>query len=138
LRQSSRIGASRPAVPLMGMPMTGKVRPLPADPDWDRLLDAERRLEAELAAAHAEAQQRVARARAASAAAVPDAVAVAALAAAQEQADTERQRDALDRMAAQADARVRVLAEAPQALIDALAQLALAAALAEELAPEWR
>jgi hypothetical protein len=116
--------------------MTGKVRPLPADPDWDRLLDAERRLEAELAAAHAEAVERVAQARSASAA--PDPAALAAMAEAQEQADAERQRDALAEVAARAEARVRILTQAPDTLIDALAHRVLAAALADELPAEWR
>jgi hypothetical protein len=118
--------------------MTAKVRPLPADPDWDRLLDAERRLEAELTAAHAEAAERVAQARSASASAAPDPTALAAMAEAQEQADVERQRDALADVAARAEARVRILTQVPDTLIDALAHRVLAAALADELPAEWR
>ena len=116
----------------------GKVQPLPNDPDWARLLDAERSLESEIAAAQADAQERLARARAAAAAALPDPAALAALADAQELADRERQRRELARIAEQADATVGALIEAPDALIDALAQLALDAVLTDQLAAAHR
>jgi len=116
----------------------GQVQPLPNDPDWACLLDAERRLEAQIAAAQADARERLAQARAAAAAALPDPAALAALADAQELADRERQRRELARIAEQADATVGALTEAPDALIDALAQLALDAVLTDQLAAAQR
>lgn len=109
--------------------MQGKDHPLPHDPTWARLLDVERRLEAEIAAAEADARSRVAQARAARLSAAPDPQALAALAAAQEQADRERQRSELEHIAGEADTMVRTLAQAPDALIDALARLALDAVI---------
>jgi len=111
----------------------GKVQAHPTDPDWARLLDTERALEAQIAAAEADARTRVAAARAAAASAVPDPATTAALAAAEEQADVERQRRELARIAAEADTAVRALTQAPDTLIDALAQLALGAVLTDEL-----
>jgi hypothetical protein len=115
-----------------------EVQAHPADPDWARLLDAERALEGEIATAEAAARGRVAAARAAAAAAAPDPAAVAVLAAAQERSDIERQRGELARIAADADAAIGALTQAPDALIDALAQLALGAALTDELPPAPR
>jgi hypothetical protein len=112
-----------------GESVQGKDPPMPHDPTWDRLLDVERRLEAEIAAAEADASSRVAQARAACLSAAPDPQALAALAAAQEHADLERQRSELERIAADADAAVRTLATAPDALIDTLARVALDAAI---------
>jgi hypothetical protein len=118
--------------------MNGKVRPQPNDPDWVRLLDAERRLETEITAAQADARARVAQARLTAASAVPDVVDMAALAAAQEQADSERHRGELARIAEQSDTKVHALTEAPASVIDALAQLALDAALTDRLPTEQR
>jgi len=115
--------------------MNGKPQARANDPDWARLLEAERTLEAQIAAAQAQALERVAKARAAAASALPDAGAFAALAAAQEQADRERQRNRLAQTAAQADATVRALTEAPDSLIDDLARVALDAVLLDRLAP---
>jgi hypothetical protein len=111
--------------------MKGNVQQQPNDPDWARLLDAEQRLEAEIAAAQADAQERLARARAAAAAPDPDTL--AALAAEQEAADIERHRGELARISDQAETHERALAEAPDSLIDVLAQLALGAALTDRL-----
>jgi hypothetical protein len=117
-------------VPILGgEPVQGKVQPSPHDPTWDRLLDVERRLEAEIAAAEADASSRVAQARAACLSAAPDPQALAALATAQEQADRERQRSELERLAGEADTVVRTLAQAPDSLIDTLARLALDAVI---------
>ena len=113
--------------------MQGKVQAHPTDPDWARLLDTERALEAQIAAAEADARTRVDAARAAAASAVPDPATPAALAAAEEQADVERQRRELARIAADADAAIDALTRAPDALIDTLAQLALDAVLTDEL-----
>ncbi len=118
--------------------MNGKLRPPPNDPDWSRLLDAERRLEAEIAAARTESRERVAQARRTAASAVPDARALAALAAVQEQADMERYRGELAQIAEQADARVRALAQVPDSLIDALARVALDAVLTDRLPAQQR
>lgn len=118
--------------------MNGKLRPQPNDPDWKRLLEAEQRLEAEIVAAEAEARERVAQAREAALAAVPDPQAMAALAAAQEQADSDRHRAEIARIDAQAETTVRALTDAPDALIDALAQLALGAALTDQPLAENR
>jgi hypothetical protein len=114
-------------------PVQGKVLPQRNDPNWAGLLDAERKLEAEIAVAEADARARVANARAAAAAAAPDPEALAALAAAQEQAAIARQRRELAGLAETADARVRALTGAPESLVDALAQLALGAVLADKL-----
>jgi len=111
----------------------GKVQAHPTDPDWARLLDTEQALEAQIAAAEADARARVAAARAAAAAAVPDPAALAALAVAQEQADIEQHRRELARIAAEADTAVHALTQAPDPLVDALAQLALGAVLTDEL-----
>jgi len=118
--------------------MKGKVQQQPDDPDWARLLDAEHRLEAEISAAQVDAQARIAEARTSAAAAAPDLNALAALAAEQEAADIERHRSGLALIADQADTAARALAEAPDSLIDALAQLALGAALTDELAAVQR
>ncbi len=118
--------------------MQGEVQAHPTDPDWARLLDAERALEAEIAAAQAEARTRVAAARAAAAAAVADPAAVAALAATEERSDVDRQQRELARIDADADAAIGALARDPNPLIDALAQLALDAALTDELPPAPR
>jgi len=118
--------------------MNGKFRAPPSDPDWSRLLDAERRLEAEIAAAQAEALERVAQARSTAASAVPDAGALAALAAAQEQADRERHRGELAQIAERADARVHALTQAADSLIDTLARLALDAVLSDRLPAQQR
>jgi hypothetical protein len=117
------------ALPIGREPMTRKVRPPSKDPDWARLLATELELEADIAAAQAQARARVAQARSAAASATPDPVATELLAAAQERTDLERQRGELDQIAAQADARVRALTDAPAALLDALAQFALDAVL---------
>lgn len=117
-------------VPILGgEPVQGKDQALPHDPTWDRLLEVERRFEAEIAAAEADANSRVAAARAACSSAAPDPHAIAALAAAQEQAERERQRSELERIAGAADTAVRTLATAPDALIDTLARVALDAAI---------
>ena len=118
--------------------MNGKVPPPSRDPDWARLLEAERKLEAQIAAAQADARTRVAQARAAAAAAAPDPGALAELAATQEQADIEQHRAELARIAGQADTTVRALTDAPASLIEALAQLALGALLTDGLAVERR
>lgn len=116
--------------------MKGKVPPQPNDPNWAGLLDAEGKLEAEIAAAARDARARVANARAAAASALPDPEALAALAMAQEQADIERQRSELAHIVEEADTTVRALTQAPDSLIDALAQLALGAVLADKLPAE--
>ncbi len=113
--------------------MQGK-RPVPPnDPDWERLLDVERQLEAEIAGAEGEAHERVANARAAAASALPDPAALTALAAAQDQADRERQRGELARISERSAAAASALEEAPRSLIDTLAQLALGAVLTDKL-----
>ena len=119
-------------------PVQGEVQAHPTDPDWARLLDAERTLEGEIASAQAEARTRVAAARAAAAAAAPDPAAVAALAAVQERSDIERQRGEIARIDADADTAIGALARVPDPLIDVLAQLALGAALTDELPPAPR
>ena len=118
--------------------MNGKVRQRPQDTDWARLLDAERALEAQIAAAQTDARQRVAQARAAAAAATPDAVAMASLATEQQQVDTDQQRGELAHIAEQADTAARALAQAPDSLVDALACLALDAVLSDKPAAERR
>jgi len=125
-------------LPTGGKAMNGKVRPPPNDPDWSRLLDAERRLEAEIAAAQSEARERVAQARRTAASAVPDARALAAMAAAQEQVDRERHRGELAHIAERADAKVHALTLAPDSLIDTLARLALDAVLTDRLPAQQR
>jgi hypothetical protein len=116
----------------------GKVRAQPTDPDWVRLLDAERALEEQIAAAEADARSRVAQARAAAASATPESDATARLAAAEEQADAEQHRSALAHLAAEADAAVRALTQAPDSLIETLAQVALGAVLTDDLPAERR
>ncbi len=116
--------------------MNGKVQSHRTDPDWDRLLDTEARLEAEITAAEAEARERIARARAAAASALPDPDALAALLAAEERNAVERHRTELARIDEDARVAVERLADAPQSLIDGLAQLALDAVLGEGLAAE--
>jgi hypothetical protein len=108
----------------------GKVQPHLGDPDWDRLLGVEERLEAEIVVAEAEAKERIARARAAAASAMPDPDAIAALLAAEERDAVERQ---LARIEQETTAAVRRLTDAPQPVIDELAQLALDAVLGEGL-----
>lgn len=114
--------------------MNAKSQPLPGDPDWSSLLQAERELEAQIAAAEAQAHGRVAQARAAAASALPDPAAAQALAAAQEQADIARQRRAIEFIDAQVEQRMRALAQLSDAQIETLAQLALDAVLDEQLA----
>lgn len=111
--------------------MKAGVLPPSNEPDWTRLLDTEASLGAQIAAEERAAGERVAAARAAAAAAVPDPAALAARCAANEQAATERQRSELARIAVEADAAVRTLQQAPEALSDALAQFALDAALTD-------
>jgi hypothetical protein len=132
------VRSSAVLLPMGGEAMNGKLRAPPNDPEWSRLLDAERRLEAEIAAAQAEALERVAQARRIAALPVPDARAVAELAAAQEQADRERHRGELAHIAEQADARVHALTQAPDSLIDTLAGLALDAVLSDRLPAQQR
>jgi len=116
--------------------MNGKLGARPHDPAWARLLDAERQLEAEIAAARAQARARVAQARLTVTSTEPGAL--AAIASAQEQADIERHRGELALIAEQADTKVRALAAVPASRIDALAQLALDAVLTDRLAAEQR
>jgi hypothetical protein len=118
--------------------MNGKLRPPPNDADWAGLLDVERCLEADIAAAQAEARERLAQARLTTESAAPNAGALAALAATQEQADNERQRSEIAQIAEHAAASERGLTEAPASLIDALARLALDAVLTDRLALEDR
>jgi hypothetical protein len=118
--------------------VNGKSQPRPNDTVWTHLLDVERKLEAGIAAAQADARARVAQTRAAAESAVPDAQALAALAAAEEQADIDRHRSELARIAEDADSGVRALTEAPGSLIDALAQFALGAVLADAPPAERR
>ena len=118
--------------------MKAKLQPPGNDPDWACLLDAERRLQAEIVAAQADARHRVEQARAATARAAPDPAALARLAAQQQQADTTRQRSELERIAQDADNTVRALTRAPESLIDTLARTALAAAWCDVAATERR
>ena len=111
--------------------MKAKLQPPGNDPDWACLLDAERRLQAEIVAAQADARHRVDQARAAAARAAPDPAALATLVAQQQQADTARQRSELERLAKDADDTVRALTRVPESLIDTLARTALAAAWAD-------
>lgn len=120
-------------LPIGGKAMNGKVQPQPNEADWACLLDAERKLEAQIAAAQADAKRRVAQASVAAAAAAPDPAALAALADAQAQADIEQQRSELARLTEQADTRVQALQQTSPAQIDVLAQLALGAVLADKL-----
>jgi hypothetical protein len=118
--------------------MKGRVLPQLDEPEWARLLDAEARLGAEIAAAEEAARVRVAAARAAAAVAMPDPQTLAALSAARAQAAIEKQRSELARVAAEADNAVRALRGAPDTLIDALAQRALDAVLTDALAAQRR
>jgi hypothetical protein len=134
----ARVGPWRASLAHGGKFVNGSVSPQPNDPDWIRLLDAEAKLEAEIAAEEAAARSRVAAARAAAAAAVPDPEALAALSAAREQAANELLRSELVRIAAEAEGSVRALRAAPDSLIEALAHRALDAVLVEELLAEQR
>jgi hypothetical protein len=118
--------------------MTAKLRAQANDADWASLLEVERALEAQIAAARRDAQWRVAQAREAAAAAMPDPQALAVLAAAQERADAQCQRGELERIAEQAHAAVLALTQAPDTLIDALAQQASDAVIADTPATERR
>ncbi|HEX7440548.1 MAG TPA: hypothetical protein VF319_10685 [Caldimonas sp.] len=122
--------------PIGGEPVKGKVPPQPNDPNWAGLLDAEESLEAQIALADRDARARVASARAAAASALPDPGALATLAMVQEQADIEGLRSELAHIAEEADRTARALTQAPESLIDALAQLALGAVLADKLPAE--
>lgn len=99
--------------------------------DWVRLVQIERRLEGEIAAAEADAASRVAAARAQAAAATGDPAALAARAAQEEQDHTARHRDELARLVADADALSQRLAAVPDERIDALARWVVEAALAQ-------
>ncbi|MGZ5249991.1 MAG: hypothetical protein ACXWIQ_06950 [Caldimonas sp.] len=118
--------------------MNGKVLPQANDLDWTRLLDAEAKLEAEIAAEEAAARSRVDAARAAAAAAAPDPKALAALSAGREQAANESLQSELAGIAANAESAVRALRAAPDPLIEALAHRVLDAVLAEVLPAEQR
>ena len=118
--------------------MQGKVRPQTIEPDWARLLEAERKLEEEIAAAESDARARVAQARATAASAVPESAATARLAAAEEEADLEQQQSELARIAEEGDAAARAFAQAPESLVEELARIALAAAMTGELPAERR
>jgi hypothetical protein len=111
--------------------VNGMPAPQTDEPDWVHLVDVERRLEVQSAAAREEARVRVAQARAAIAAAVPDAAATAALAAEEERLDLERHRAEIARLDDEAEALVRSLDLAPDRLVETLARLALDAALAD-------
>jgi hypothetical protein len=103
--------------------------PPPVDEsEWARLVEVERRLEAEIAAARTEAARRVAAARVAPV--MPDPATLEALAAEEERVDAERHRAALARLDADADALVQRLAAVPAERIDALARWTLDAAIA--------
>lgn len=117
-----------------------KAKPPPAGdaPDWARLVDAEHRLEAEIAAAQADAQARLQQARSAATRALPDPAVLAEMAAQQQQADTERHRSELERLDQDAERAVRVLTQAPDPLIDTLARAALDAAWSNDAPPERR
>lgn len=112
--------------------MSGRPGDRRDDPEWARVVDTEHRLEAEIAAAQRDADARVARARDAAARALPDPAQVAAQAAAQEAEDLAAHRQVLDQLAADADRRVRRLAEASAAQVEALARWVLAQALGGE------
>ncbi|MDP1649710.1 MAG: hypothetical protein Q8M01_16125 [Rubrivivax sp.] len=113
--------------------MKAKLPPAGDAPDWARLVDAEHRLEAEIAAAQADAQARSAAARA-----LPDPAVLAEIAAQQQQADTERHRSELERLDQDAERAVRVLTQAQDPLIDTLARAALDAAWSNDAPPERR
>ena len=116
--------------------MKGSVRPQAIDPDWARLLEAERKLEEEIAAAESDARARVAEARAAAASAAPEPAATARLAAAEEEADLRHQQSELARIAEEGDAVARAFAQAPESLVEELARIALAAVMTGELPAE--
>jgi len=113
--------------------VTTKALPHPTDSDWARLLDAERGFEAEIAAAESTARSRIEEARKCMGTAFADPAAVEALAAAEQQADAERHTLELRRIAEVGEAAAAVLDATPEAVIDALARHALAAALTGEL-----
>ncbi len=110
----------------------------PKDADWARLLDAEAKLEAEIAAAEEGARSRVAAARAAAAAAVADPQCLATMSAARERAAVERQRSELARIAADASAAAGALQAVPESMIDGLARRVFDVILSDVLPAQWR
>lgn len=102
------------------------------EPEWARVVETERRLEAEIAAAQRDADARLAQARRDAARAQPDPAQVAAEADAQQAEDQAAHRKVLDRLTEDAERRVRRLGDVPAARVDALARWVLAQALGGE------